>query len=59
MLRSGISAAPADASPEVLRTSTWKLESRGGCGAFREVVERLLKERGEWDVVVQGYTDAR
>jgi 3-deoxy-D-manno-octulosonate 8-phosphate phosphatase (KDO 8-P phosphatase) len=55
MKRSGISAAPADASPEVHRAATWKLESRGGRGAFRELVERLLKERGEWDGVVKDF----
>lgn len=55
MLRAGLSAAPADASPEVLRAATWKLNARGGRGAFRELVERLLKERGEWEGVVKGY----
>jgi 3-deoxy-D-manno-octulosonate 8-phosphate phosphatase (KDO 8-P phosphatase) len=55
MLRAGISAAPADAAPEVYGAATWKLASPGGQGAFRELVERLLRERGEWDAVVQGY----
>ncbi|HEX7677331.1 MAG TPA: HAD hydrolase family protein [Thermoanaerobaculia bacterium] len=55
MLRAALSAAPADASPEVLRAATWKLTARGGRGAFRELVERLLKERGEWEGVVKGY----
>lgn len=49
---SGISAAPADAVPEVLAAVSWKLTSRGGQGAFRELVERLLRERGEWDNLV-------
>jgi 3-deoxy-D-manno-octulosonate 8-phosphate phosphatase (KDO 8-P phosphatase) len=56
MLRAGISAAPADASLEVHRAATWKLDSRGGQGAFRELVERLLRERGEWDAVVKEFT---
>ena len=30
MLRAGISAAPSDASPEVHRAATWKLESASG-----------------------------
>lgn len=55
MLRAAISAAPSDASPEVHRAATWKLESRGGRGAFRELVERLLQERGEWDGVVASF----
>ena len=53
MTRAGISAAPADAAPEVLRAATWKLASAGGRGAFRELVERLLRERGEWDALVE------
>jgi 3-deoxy-D-manno-octulosonate 8-phosphate phosphatase (KDO 8-P phosphatase) len=55
MLRAGISAAPADASPEVRAAAQWKLESRGGRGAFRELVERLLRERGEWDSMVKEF----
>jgi 3-deoxy-D-manno-octulosonate 8-phosphate phosphatase (KDO 8-P phosphatase) len=55
MLRAGLSAAPADATAEVYEAASWKLKSPGGQGAFRELVERLLRERGEWDAVVQGY----
>jgi 3-deoxy-D-manno-octulosonate 8-phosphate phosphatase (KDO 8-P phosphatase) len=57
MLRAGISAAPADAAAEVHRAAAWKLESRGGEGAFRELVERLLRERGEWDALVTRFRD--
>ncbi|MDP9361755.1 MAG: HAD hydrolase family protein [Acidobacteriota bacterium] len=55
MLRAGLSAAPADAAPEVRAAAAWKLESRGGKGAFRELVERLLRERGEWEGVVKEF----
>src|SRR4051794_33934702 len=44
MLRAGISAAPADAAPEVVAAAAWKLKTNGGKGAFRELVERLLRE---------------
>jgi 3-deoxy-D-manno-octulosonate 8-phosphate phosphatase (KDO 8-P phosphatase) len=50
-----ISAAPADAAPEVLEAVTWRLEARGGEGALRELVERLLKQRGEWSALVQSF----
>lgn len=53
MKRAAISAAPSDAAPEVLAAATWKLEAAGGRGAFREIVERLLRERGEWDQIVR------
>lgn len=59
MTRSGLSAAPADAAPEVLTAATWKLESRGGAGAFRELVERLLRERGAWDDIVKEFASGR
>lgn len=55
MLRAGISAAPADAAPEVRAAASWKLDSRGGNGAFRELVERLLRERGDWDSIVKEF----
>lgn len=59
MARAGISAAPADAAAEVLAAAQWKLLSRGGAGAFRELVERLLRERGDWDAVVGEFTHGR
>jgi len=59
MMTAAISAAPSDAAPEVRRAATWKLESRGGAGAFREIVERLLRERGEWDRIVQEFASGR
>ena len=55
MAVAAISAAPSDAAPEVLAMATWKLEARGGHGAFRELVERLLRERGVWDSIVKDF----
>jgi YrbI family 3-deoxy-D-manno-octulosonate 8-phosphate phosphatase len=59
MTRAGISAAPADAAPEVLGIATWKLKAAGGAGAFREIVERVLRERGEWDHLIREFTSGR
>lgn len=59
MTHAAISAAPSDAAPEVLAAATWKLTTRGGRGAFRELVERLLRERGEWDHLVREFTSGR
>ena len=59
MTRAGLSAAPADAAAEVLRIAAWKLEARGGQGAFRELVERLLRERGDWDTLIQEFSSGR
>ena len=55
MLRAGISAAPADAAAEVRAAALWKLRARGGEGAFREVVERLLRERGDWPAIIKEF----
>jgi 3-deoxy-D-manno-octulosonate 8-phosphate phosphatase (KDO 8-P phosphatase) len=55
MLRAGISAAPSDAASEVRAAATWKLDARGGHAAFRELIERLLRERGEWDGILKEF----
>ncbi len=59
MMEAGISCAPADAAPEVLARATWKLTARGGRGALREVVERLLRERRQWDAVVREFESGK
>lgn len=55
MARVAISAAPSDAAPEVRAAATWKLDTAGGRGAFRELVERLLTARGDWDALVREF----
>jgi 3-deoxy-D-manno-octulosonate 8-phosphate phosphatase (KDO 8-P phosphatase) len=46
--RCGLAAAPADAAPEVRAVADLVLACRGGHGAVRELVERILKARGDW-----------
>ena len=55
MRRAAISAAPADAAAEVRGAATWKLDAPGGEAAFREIVERLLRERGDWPAVIKEF----
>ena len=55
MTHAAISAAPADAAPDVLAAATWKLGAAGGRGAFRELVDRLLQERGDWDALLKEF----
>lgn len=59
MLRAGISAAPADAATEVRNAAQWKLSCRGGEGAFRETVERLLRERGDWQSILKDFESGK
>ncbi len=54
--RSGLSFAPADAAPEVRAVVHQVLESRGGAGAVREMVERVLRARGDWDSAIAGFS---
>ena len=43
--------APADAVPEVRAAAHIVLDSQGGAGAAREMIERILKARGDWERV--------
>ena len=51
----GVGVAVADASPELRAAAVLVTERVGGRGAVREVVERLLRARGEWEAAVAGY----
>ena len=44
----GVSACPADASPEVLEKARIIASRPGGMGAVREVIENVLKSQGKW-----------
>ena len=45
----GLPVAVADASAEVREAAKWVMTNRGGRGAVRELVERLLKAKGRWE----------
>ena len=45
----GLSAAPADACDDVLAEATWVMRTGGGCGAIRELVERLMRSTLKWE----------
>jgi 3-deoxy-D-manno-octulosonate 8-phosphate phosphatase (KDO 8-P phosphatase) len=53
--RVGLSAAPADAAPEVRASVDWVSSSGGGRGAARELIELVLRAQGRWNDVVQQY----
>lgn len=55
--RVGLAAAPADAVDEVKTRVHWASRFPGGRGAVRELVELLLKARGQWDDLVRSYED--
>lgn len=53
--RVGLSAAPADAAPDVLARVNWVSSRVGGDGAARELIELLLRAQGKWDALLDGY----
>ncbi len=51
----GLGAAPATARPEVCAAADWVSKAPGGRGAVRELCERLLRELGRWEAVLDRY----
>lgn len=56
--RCGVRVAVFDAVPEVLSRANYVTRARGGRGAVREVVERILTARGDWQELVQRFAIA-
>ena len=54
LVRAGLSAAPADAAPEVRDRVHWVSAAGGGRGAARELIEMVLRAQGRWDAIVGG-----
>ena len=52
MRLTGFVGCPADSCEEVIRLADYVSSKKGGCGAVRDVVETLLKDRGQWDEIV-------
>ena len=53
--RAGLAVAVANAVPEVKHAAHYVTRHRGGDGAVREVVERLLKAQGLWSRLLARY----
>lgn len=57
MNRAALPIAVANARPEVKQCCRWTTEKEGGHGAVREVIETLLKARGEYDLARHRYLE--
>jgi 3-deoxy-D-manno-octulosonate 8-phosphate phosphatase (KDO 8-P phosphatase) len=57
--RAGLPMTVANGRPEAKSLAKWVTTARGGEGAVREVVEALLRGRGEWDTAVRQYLSER
>lgn len=54
--RCGLAFAPADAAEEVRAVAHRILARPGGAGAVREMVEMVLRARGDWDALFASFT---
>lgn len=52
----GIPVCPADAAAEVVEVSRYVSEFNGGAGAVRDIVEQVLRARGDWAKDSRGVT---
>ena len=52
----GLPVCPADAASEVIEASRYVSEFRGGEGAVRDIVEQVLRARGDWAKNSEGVT---
>lgn len=55
LIRAGLSAAPADAAPDVRARVAWISRARGGDGAARDLIETILKAQDKWHGIVAAY----
>ena len=51
--RAGLSAAPADAAPEVRAKVAYVTTQAGGRGAVREVIDLILKAQSRWEELIE------
>ena len=50
MNEAGLPCAPADAAPEIRKISAYIASRDGGKGCVREVIEKVLKLNGHWEL---------
>lgn len=50
-----LGTCPADAVPDVRETADWVSSQAGGRGAVRELIEAILRARGDWDKLLETY----
>jgi 3-deoxy-D-manno-octulosonate 8-phosphate phosphatase (KDO 8-P phosphatase) len=53
--RAGFSVCPADACPDVKACVDFVSSVNGGDGVAREVIEIVLKAKGEWEKILERY----
>ena len=57
MTRVGFPVAVQNAVPEVLSRAAYVTQAAGGNGAVREVIEIIIKAKGQWDAVIAEFLE--
>lgn len=55
LIRAGLPVCVADAADEAREHAMLITKNPGGCGAVREVTDLILKARGLWQGIIDGY----
>ncbi len=55
----GLGTCPANAHPEVKNAADWISNFDGGRGAVRELVDLILKAKGQWDEILESYKSGK
>jgi len=55
--KAGFSACPSDAVDEVKKYINYISEFRGGRGALRQIIRRILIDNGQWESLLKKYTE--
>jgi 3-deoxy-D-manno-octulosonate 8-phosphate phosphatase (KDO 8-P phosphatase) len=50
MKEAGLAVAPADAAQEIKKVAAYITSKKGGKGCVREVIEKVLKLNGHWEL---------
>ena len=53
--RAGIGVTVGDAVEELNEVADWRTNARGGKGAACEVIRKILKEKGLFDLIMERY----
>jgi len=59
LTRVGLAACPRDARPELVEICHFVSQDAGGNGAVRDVVEAILKARGDFERILESYRQGR
>lgn len=56
LVRTGLAVAVSDAAEDAKRFAHYVTKNKGGHGAVREVTDLILKARGTWKEIIDGYS---